>query len=151
MDDGEMSGSGSLLAAQVETALAVAWRLEGDLEAGRGLFAAHEHLAIQVARSYRGYGLDVAELTHQARLGLAAAVEHYDPASGSRLVRFALPWIEARVQSALLRAWPSLPDRSPRAHRRLYLSMVRTQEDLVRIGGGDGAAFEEEVASRLLH
>jgi DNA-directed RNA polymerase specialized sigma subunit len=151
MDDGEMPGSGSLLAARVEAALAVAWRAEGDLEAGRGLFAAHEHLALQVARSYRSYGLDPAELTRQARLGLAAAVEHYDPASGARLARFALPWIEARIQSALLRAWPSLPGRSERAHRRLYLSMVRTQEDLVRLGDGDGAAFEDETPSRLLH
>jgi DNA-directed RNA polymerase sigma subunit (sigma70/sigma32) len=151
MDEGEMPGSGSLLAARVEAALATAWRVEGDIEAGRGLFAAHEHLALQVARSYRGYGLDHAELIRQARLGLAAAVEHFDPASGARLARFALPWIEARVQSALLRAWPSLPDRSPRAHRRLYLAMVRTQEDLVRLGDGEGAAFEDEGASRLLN
>ena len=151
MDDGETPASGSLLAARVEAALAVAWRIDGDLEAGRGLFAAHEHLALQVARSYRGYGLDPAELARQARLGLAAAVEHYDPAGGYRLARFAIPWIEARVQAALLRAWPSLPGRSERAHRRLYLSMVRTQEDLVRLGDEAGAAFEDETASRLLH
>jgi RNA polymerase sigma-32 factor len=151
MDDGEMPGSGSLLAARVEAALAFAWRLEGDLEAGRGLFAAHEHLALQVARTYRGYGLDLDELIRQARLGLAAAVEHYEPASGARLARFAIPWIEARLQTALLRAWPSLPGRSPRAHRRLYLAMVRTQEDLARLGDGDGLAFEDEFASRLLN
>jgi hypothetical protein len=48
-------------------------------------------------------------------------------------------------------AWPSLPDRSPRAHRRLYLAMVRTQEDLVRLGDGEGAAFEDDGASRLLN
>ena len=151
MDEGEMPGSGSLLAARIEATLAFAWRVEGDIEAGRGLFAAHEHLAFQVARSYRSYGLDHDELSRQARLGLAAAVDHYDPAAGARLARYALPWIEARVQSALLRAWPSLPDRSPRAHRRLYLSMVRTREDLARLGDGEGVAFEEEFASRLLH
>jgi RNA polymerase sigma-32 factor len=151
MDDGEAPGAGSLLAARVEAALAIAWRVDGDIEAGRGLFAAHEHLALQVARSYRGYGLDPAELVRHARLGLAAAVEHYDPMAGARLARFALPWIEARVQAALLRAWPTLPGRSERSHRRLYLSMVRTQEDLVRLGDRDGTAFEDETPSRLLH
>jgi hypothetical protein len=29
--------------------------------------------------------------------------------------------------------------------------MVRTQEDLVRLGDGEGAAFEDDGASRLLN
>jgi len=62
------------------------------------IFARFLPLADRIARHYRGRGEDIDDLTQVARLGLANAVNRFDPAKGSDFAAFAVPTMMGEVR-----------------------------------------------------
>jgi len=62
------------------------------------IFARCLSLADRIARHYGGRGEDIEDLTQVARLGLANAVNRFDPAKGSHFVAFAVPTMMGEVR-----------------------------------------------------
>src|SRR3546814_13174218 len=86
-----------VLSVEDEQALAHRFRNEEDLGAARELVHSHLRFVVHVARGYNCYGLPRGNLIQEAYIGLLTAVNRLAPDVRVRLVRFAGPWIRARM------------------------------------------------------
>ena len=112
-----------ILSAEEEQALAIQYRLYGDLDAARQLVMAHLRFVVKVARGYSGYGLAQADLIQEGNIGLMKAVKRFDPNVGVRLVSFAIHWIRAEMHEYILRNWRIVKIATTKAQRKLFFNL----------------------------
>ncbi|HEX5513412.1 MAG TPA: RNA polymerase sigma factor RpoH [Gammaproteobacteria bacterium] len=112
-----------MLTAENEYDLAVSYRQEGDLEAGRQLVMSHLRFVVHIARSYTGYGLPLADLIQEGNIGLMKAVKRFDPEVRVRLVSFAVHWIRAEIHEFILRNWRIVKVATTKAQRKLFFNL----------------------------
>jgi RNA polymerase sigma-32 factor len=112
-----------ILSADEERNLAVRLRDHGDLEAARKLITHHLRFVVQVARGYRGYGLQEGDLIQEGNIGLMKAVKRFDPDVGVRLVSFAVHWIRAEIHEFILRNWRIVKVATTKAQRKLFFNL----------------------------
>ena len=62
-------------------------------------------LVAKIAKSYRGYGLPIADVISEGHVGLMQAVERFEPEKGFRFATYAVWWIKAAIQEYILRSW----------------------------------------------
>jgi RNA polymerase primary sigma factor len=85
-------------------------RIAGDGRlAASQLLEANLRLVVALADRYTGRGLEVPELVREGSLGLARAVERFDPARGYRFAAYATWWIRQAMTRALAAQPPRLP------------------------------------------
>lgn len=77
---------------------------DGDLKARNQLIRSNLRLVIHLARSYRGRGLDYADLIEEGNIGLLHAAENFDPDVDTRFSTYAKFWIRQSMHRALLNA-----------------------------------------------
>ena len=74
--------------------------------ASERLTSSNLRLVVSVARRYQGRGLPFSDLIQEGNLGLASAVEKYDPRRGYKFSAYATWWIQRAVTRALAdRVW----------------------------------------------
>ena len=83
-----------LLDAEIERALALAWRDQRDERALHRLITAYMRLAVSWAAKYRRYGASMNDLIQEASLGLMKAADKFDPDRGVRFSTYAVWWIK---------------------------------------------------------
>ena len=96
-----------MLSHEEEERLARAWRDNGDSDAAHKLVNSHLRLVAKIAMGYRGYGLPVGELISEGNVGMMQAVKRFDPDRGFRLSTYAMWWIRAAIQEAVLQPAPA--------------------------------------------
>lgn len=106
------------LSTQREHELALQYRDSGDREAARQLVLGNLRYVVWLARRYRGYGLPLPDLVQEGTLGLLKAIPRFDPASGVRLISYALHWIRAELNEYVLRNWRIVRRATTRAQRK---------------------------------
>jgi RNA polymerase sigma-32 factor len=94
-----------MLDRQEEYLLAKHWREDGDRDAAHKLVTSHLRLVAKIAKSYRGYGLPIADVISEGHIGLMQAVERFEPEKGFRFATYAVWWIKAAIQEYILRSW----------------------------------------------
>jgi RNA polymerase sigma-32 factor len=119
-----------VLSREEETALAVRFREQGDLDAARQLVLSHLRFVVHIARGYTGYGLPVGDLIQEGNVGLMKAVKRFDPAVGVRLVSFAVHWIRAEIHEYVLRNWRLVKIATTKAQRKLFFNLRRFKKNL---------------------
>jgi RNA polymerase sigma-32 factor len=119
-----------VLSKDEETALAVRYRSEGDLDAARQLVLSHLRFVVHIARGYLGYGLPMGDLVQEGNVGLMKAVKRYDPAVGVRLVSFAVHWIRAEIHEYVLRNWRLVKVATTKSQRKLFFNLRRMKKNL---------------------
>jgi RNA polymerase sigma-32 factor len=134
-----------MLEAGEERALAERYRETRDPEAARLLVASHLRLLIKIARGYRGYGLPMGELIGEGNVGLAQALEKFEPERGFRFATYAMWWIRAAIQEHILHNWSLVKLGTTAAQKKLFFNLRRLKAQLGEVGGGDLAP--EAVAS----
>ena len=135
----------ALLTPEEETALAKAWRENGDLKAAHKLVTSHLRLVAKIAMGYRGYGLPVADLIAEGNLGMMQAVKKFDPDKGFRLSTYAMWWIRAAIQEYILHSWSLVKIGTTAAQKKLFFSLRRIKNEMQAIDDGDLSC--EQVAS----
>jgi RNA polymerase sigma-32 factor len=134
-----------ILSAEDEKNLATRLRERNDLEAARKLVTHHLRFVVQVARGYRGYGLQLGDLIQEGNIGLMKAVKRFDPALGVRLVSFAVHWIRAEIHEFILRNWRIVKVATTKAQRKLFFNLRGAKKRL----GWLNRAEVESVADDL--
>lgn len=86
-----------------ERALALACR-SGDSDARRELVLSNLRLAISVAKSYRGFGVDLPDLISAAVVGVCEAAERYETDRHTRFTTYATIWARSMVRAELARS-----------------------------------------------
>ena len=123
-------GAIPVLTADEEKALAERFYYENDLQAARELVLSHLRFVVHLARSYRGYGLPLADLIQEGNLGLMKAVKRFNPEVGVRLISFAVHWIKAEMHEFILRNWRIVKVATTKAQRKLFFNLRSSKKRL---------------------
>jgi RNA polymerase sigma-32 factor len=117
------------------------------------LVTAHLGFVIKIAREYRAYGLDLADLVQEGNLGLLRAAARFDPDRNARLLTYAAPWIRAQIHDFVLRSFSLVKVGTTRARRKLFFALGRTtravEAERAARGADAGGEVCEEVATKL--
>lgn len=119
-----------ILEPEEELRLAKAYRFEEDLNAARQLIVSHLRFVVYIARTYQGYGLQLADLIQEGNLGLMKAVKRFDPDHGVRLVSFAVHWIRAEIHEFIIRNWRIVKVATTKAQRKLFFNLRKRRREL---------------------
>jgi len=134
-----------MLTAQEEKELTERYRRDGDLQAAWRLVLSHLRFVARVARGYRGYGLQEADLIQEGTIGLMKAVKRFDPAIGVRLVSFAVHWIKAEIHEFILRNWRIVKVATTKAQRKLFFNLRSAKKRLGWLNKGEIDAIAEDL------
>jgi RNA polymerase sigma-32 factor len=111
------------LTEEEEKTLARRWHFSEDLTAAKQLVMAHLRYVISIAKRYRGYGLQLADIIQEGNVGLMKAVKKFNPEIGVRLVSFAVYWIKAEIHEFVLRNWRIVKIATTKAQRKLFFKL----------------------------
>lgn len=117
-----------------EHVLAVRWRNEGDVEAGRRLVLSNLRLVVKIAMEYRRSWTNLLDLVQEGNLGLLQAVQRFDPDQGVKLSSYAAYWIRAYILKYLIDNIRMVRLGSSRAERKLFFRLNREKRELERLG-----------------
>lgn len=76
-------------------------RAGGDAEARNAMIEANLRLVVSIAKGYQGLGVAFLDLISEGNIGLARAVDRFDPDKGARLATYASWWIKQRIRRAI--------------------------------------------------
>lgn len=113
----------TLLTTEEEQKLARQLRDHDDLEAARQLVMSQLRFVVHIARSYKGYGLPMADLVQEGNIGLMKAVKRFDPDMNVRLISFAVHWIRAEIHEFVIRNWRIVKVATTKAQRKLFFKL----------------------------
>jgi len=134
-----------VLSKDEETALAVRYRSEGDLDAARQLVLSHLRFVVHIARGYLGYGLPMGDLVQEGNVGLMKAVKRYDPTVGVRLVSFAVHWIRAEIHEYVLRNWRLVKVATTKSQRKLFFNLRKMKKNLTWLTDAETNAVAKDL------
>ena len=134
-----------MLSEQEEYQLAVRLRDHNDIQAAQRLILSHLRFVIRIARDYKNYGLQVADLIQEGTVGLMRAVRRFDPEMGVRLAAYAVHWIRAEIYEYVLHHWRIVKVATTKAQRKLFFNLHKMKKRL----GWFNREQLEEVAQEL--
>jgi len=134
-----------ILDAEEEKILAERFVLEGDIEAARSLVVAHLRFVVHLARSYRGYGMNEADLIQEGNVGLMKAVKRFDPSVGVRLISFAVHWIKAEIHEYILKNFRIVKVATTKAQRKLFFNLRSAKKNLSWLTADESKAIAEDL------
>jgi RNA polymerase sigma-32 factor len=134
-----------VLTKEEETALAVRYRTDGDLDAARQLVLSHLRFVVHISRGYLGYGLPMGDLVQEGNVGLMKAVKRFDPAVGVRLVSFAVHWIRAEIHEYVLRNWRLVKVATTKSQRKLFFNLRKMKKNLTWLTEAETHAVAKDL------
>ena len=119
-----------LLSVEQEQSLARRLRNDEDLDAARQLVMSQLRFVVHIARTYKGYGLPMADLVQEGNIGLMKAVKRFDPDVGVRLISFAVHWIRAEIHEYVIRNWRIVKVATTKSQRKLFFKLRSAKKQL---------------------
>jgi len=120
----------SLLSAEEEQAFARRLRDNEDIDAARSLVMSQLRFVVHIARTYKGYGLPLADLVQEGNIGLMKAVKRFDPDKNVRLISFAVHWIRAEIHEYVIRNWRIVKVATTKSQRKLFFKLRSAKKQL---------------------
>ena len=120
----------NVLTAENEQELARKLRDHEDLDAARDLIMSQLRFVVHIARTYKGYGLPLADLVQEGNIGLMKAVKRFDPEHGVRLISFAVHWIRAEIHEYVIKNWRIVKVATTKAQRKLFFKLRSAKKQL---------------------
>src|SRR5215472_13678490 len=139
-----------MLDPQDEYLLAKRWREVGDRDAANRLITSHLRLVAKIARGYRGYGLQLADLISEGHVGLLQAIERFEPERGFRFSTYALWWIKAAIQEYILRSWSVVRMGTTANHRKLFFNLRKAKSRISALDDGDMRPDQVKLIAKQL-
>ena len=138
----------TLLSAEEEQTLARQLRDHEDLEAARQLVMSQLRFVVHIARSYKGYGLPMADLVQEGNIGLMKAVKRFNPDMNVRLISFAVHWIRAEIHEFVIRNWRIVKVATTKAQRKLFFKLRSAPKKTQLVQPGRGSFCCRGLGSR---
>lgn len=92
------------LSREEEHELAVKYYEDGCADAARKLCLHNLRFTFSVANKYSSrYKVDLIDLIQEANIGLMTAITKFDPTKGTRLITYAVKWIEVSMQNYIVK------------------------------------------------
>lgn len=135
-----------ILSPEQEHALAIELFDNGDLTAARKLVLAHMRFVAFIAHSYKGYGLEQADLIQEGMIGLMKAIKRFNPYKKVRLSSFAVYWIRAEIHEYIFKNWKIVKVATTKAQRKLFFKLRQAKSHIFQALTSDQA---EQIASDL--
>jgi RNA polymerase sigma-32 factor len=134
-----------LLSVEEEQNLAKRLRDHEDLDAARQLVMSQLRFVVHIARTYKGYGLPMADLIQEGNIGLMKAVKRFDPDVGVRLISFAVHWIRAEIHEYVIRNWRIVKVATTKSQRKLFFKLRSAKKQLNWFSQEEVAAVAEDL------
>ena len=135
-----------ILSPEQEYELAIELYENGSLSAARKLVLAHMRFVAFIAHSYKGYGLEQADLIQEGTIGLMKAVKRFNPHKKVRLSSFAVYWIRAEIHEYIFKNWKIVKVATTKAQRKLFFKLRQAKSHIFQSLTSDQA---EEIATDL--
>ncbi len=135
----------SVLTTEEEQRLARQLRENDDLNAARDLIMSQLRFVVHIARTYKGYGLPMADLIQEGNIGLMKAVKRFDPDHGVRLISFAVHWIRAEIHEYVIRNWRIVKVATTKAQRKLFFKLRSAKKKLNWLSQEEVNAVAEDL------
>jgi RNA polymerase sigma-32 factor len=139
-----------MLERQEEFMLAKRWREDGDRDAAHKLVTSHLRLVAKIAKSYRGYGLPIADVISAGHVGLMQAVERFEPEKGFRFTTYAVWWIKAAIHEYILRSWSLVKMGANANQKRLFFHLREAKSKISVLDEGDMRPDQVKLIAKRL-
>lgn len=117
-----------------ETALAVKYQADKDLEAAYRLVSCNLWLVVKIARDYERAARSFLDLIQEGNIGLMEAVKNFDPYRGVRFPSYAIWWIKAYIIRYIIANWRMVKIGTTQAQRKLFFRLNKEKQQLEREG-----------------
>ena len=117
-----------------EHELAVRWVEDGDVDAAKQLVLSNLRLVVKIAMEYRRAWTNTLDLIQEGNVGLAEAVQRFDPYQGVKLSSYGVYWIRAYILKYILDNMRSVRLGTTRASRKLFFRLNKEKRELERLG-----------------
>ena len=134
-----------LLTVEEEQSLARRLRDSEDLDAARQLVMSQLRFVVHIARTYKGYGLPMADLIQEGNIGLMKAVKRFDPDVGVRLISFAVHWIRAEIHEFVIKNWRIVKVATTKSQRKLFFKLRSAKKQLNWFSQDEVAAVAKDL------
>ncbi|MFK7993057.1 MAG: RNA polymerase sigma factor RpoH [Granulosicoccus sp.] len=134
-----------LLSVEEEQSLARRLHDNEDLDAARQLVMSQLRFVVHIARTYKGYGLPMADLIQEGNIGLMKAVKRFDPDVGVRLISFAVHWIRAEIHEFVIKNWRIVKVATTKSQRKLFFKLRSAKKQLNWFSQDEVAAVAEDL------
>lgn len=134
-----------VLTAEEEQALARDYADNNNLVAAQNLIVSNLRFVVHVARSYMGYGLQLADLVQEGNIGLMKAVKRFDADKGVRLVSFAVHWVRAEIHDFVIKNWRIVKVATTKAQRKLFFNLRKAKSRLGWFTADEAAAVADDL------
>lgn len=138
-----------MLTQEEEQDLARAWLEEENTLAAQKLVLSHLRFVVHIARSYSGYGLQLADLIQEGNVGLMKAVKRFDPDKEVRLVSFAVHWIKAEIHEYVIKNWRLVKVATTKAQRKLFFNLRKAKKGLNWLTADETQAVAEDLGVKV--
>lgn len=138
-----------LLSYEEEQDLAREWLEEENMLAAQKLVLSHLRFVVHIARSYSGYGLQLADLIQEGNVGLMKAVKRFDPDKEVRLVSFAVHWIKAEIHEFVIKNWRLVKVATTKAQRKLFFNLRKAKSGLNWLTADETAAVANDLGVKV--
>ena len=139
-----------MLGRQEEYMLAKRWREDGDRDAAHRLVTSHLRLVAKIAKSYRGYGLPIADVISEGHVGLMQAVERFEPEKGFRFATYAMWWIKAAIQAYILHSWSLVKMGTTANQKKLFFHLRKAKSKIFALDEGDMRPDQVKLIAKRL-
>ena len=107
-------------------------------------------LVAKIAKSYRGYGLPIADIVSEGHVGLMQAVERFEPEKGFRFTTYAVWWIKAAIQEYILRSWSLVRLGTTANHKKVFFHLREAKNKIFALDEGDMRPDQVKLIAKRL-
>ncbi len=123
-----------LLDPEAELSLTKKYFETRDPNIAKMLILANLRLVVKIAHDYTRSGMQLVDLIQEGNIGLAQAVQEYDPYRGVKFSSYASYWIKAYIRSFILKNWSLVKIGTTRAQRALFYRLQKEKSQLEALG-----------------
>lgn len=118
------------LSADQQVRLARKYHRDGDQRAAEILLSTNLRLVVKIAREYCRRPDELLELIQEGNLGLAEALERYEPERGVKFTTYAQHWVRAMIMGYLINQKYPVRLGSSRAGRTIFYNLNKARKRL---------------------